>query len=66
MSDRGTERPRFRKFESGDLHDLASIRSDVDGMRYIGSRRPESVPEVQIVLNGILAHWDEHALDAGL
>ena len=37
-------------------HNLASIRGDADVMRYIGSRRPEPVGEVQNVLNGILAH----------
>jgi RimJ/RimL family protein N-acetyltransferase len=56
VSDLETERLRFRKFESGDLHNLASIRGDADVMRYIGSRRPEPVGEVQNVLNGILAH----------
>ncbi len=60
MSDPETERLRFRKFEWGDLHGLASIRGDADVMRYIGSRRPESVGEVQNVLNGILAHWRVH------
>jgi ribosomal-protein-alanine N-acetyltransferase len=60
MSDIETSRLLFRKFAPGDLNDLAAIRYDPDVMKYIGSGRPESIAEVQVVLDKLIAHWDEH------
>jgi RimJ/RimL family protein N-acetyltransferase len=55
-----TSRLRFRRFTLGNLHRLAEVRADADVMQYIGSGMPESLAEVQIILNKILGHWHEH------
>ena len=60
MRDLETPRLRFRKFTPGDLQDLAAIRADADVMRYIGCGRPESLAEVQLILDKVLRHWNEH------
>jgi RimJ/RimL family protein N-acetyltransferase len=61
MPDLETPRLLFRKFTHEDLHDLAAIRADPDVMKYIGPGRAESLTEVQIKLNAVIAHWEQHA-----
>ena len=60
MRELETPRLRFRKFTPGDLQDLAAVRADADVMRYIGCGRPESLVEVQLILDTVLTHWNEH------
>jgi RimJ/RimL family protein N-acetyltransferase len=60
MHDLETPRLLFRRFTADDLHALAAIRSDADVMKHISSRRPESIEEVKVVLNEVLAHWAQH------
>jgi ribosomal-protein-alanine N-acetyltransferase len=47
-------------FTPDDVPALASIRSDPEVMKHIAKRRTESIEEVRNVLNGILAHWQQH------
>src|SRR5262245_12151870 len=60
MPDPETPRLLFRKCIPADLQDLFAIRTDPDVMRYIGAGRPESVAEVESILNKILKHWEQH------
>jgi ribosomal-protein-alanine N-acetyltransferase len=55
-----TPRLHFRRFTLDDLQALAGLRSDPDVMKHVGSRRPESIEEVQVVLNRVIAHWEQH------
>jgi RimJ/RimL family protein N-acetyltransferase len=55
-----TPRLQFRRFTPDDLHALASIRSDPDVMKYIGTGRTESIDEVQAKLAKVTAHWEQH------
>ena len=55
-----TTRLRLRKFILADLNDLSAIRADPEVMKYIGSGKPESVAEVQVILDKVLAHWEQH------
>ena len=60
LHDIETTRLQFRRFTPDDLHALAAIRSDPDVMKYVASRRPESIEEVQIVLDKVIAHCEHH------
>src|SRR5262249_32201751 len=53
-------RLQFRRFTPDDLHALAALRSDPDVMKYVASRRPESIEEAQIVLDKVIAHCEHH------
>jgi ribosomal-protein-alanine N-acetyltransferase len=60
LHDIETTRLQFRRFTPDDRHALAAIRSDPDVMKYVASRRPESIEEVQIVLDKVIAHSERH------
>ena len=55
-----TTRLRLRRFTPNDLNDLLAIRADQDVMRYIGIGKPESLEQVQIHLDKIRLHWEQH------
>jgi ribosomal-protein-alanine N-acetyltransferase len=60
MAEIATPRLLFRRFTSDDLQNVWTIRSDPEVMKYIGAGRPESVSEVQAILNKILTQWEQH------
>jgi [ribosomal protein S5]-alanine N-acetyltransferase len=55
-----TVRLKLRRFTPNDLNDLCEIRADAAVMRYVGSGKPESIEQVQVSLNNILAHWKKN------
>jgi RimJ/RimL family protein N-acetyltransferase len=60
MVDFETPRLNFRRFTPDDLHALAAIRADAEVMKYIAAGTPESIEEVRVVLDKVIAQWDQH------
>jgi RimJ/RimL family protein N-acetyltransferase len=58
-----TARLRLRKFITDDLDDFASICSDPDVMRYIGTGKPVSREEIEAIhLSGYIRFWEKRGM----